>query len=142
MIIAAGESSIEAAFGPLLIIYSDFANVGAVIWGTVNTGINFVSNKEHTLGTITLPAGKWLIFARLNIAYNSQYKGAVIDFVITSSHPTSCALHSPQTDHWDRQTLVSYEAEGGKTILVSAMVYGELATDQISCQQFYAVRIK
>lgn len=122
-------------------LYSDLTKVGEVITGDVKTGIVFANGQSHVLASITLPNGKWIIFARINMGY-ANGKTAAVDFSIASDCNASCAMYTPDRDAWERQMLTGYETTGGRTIYVTAVPYGNLGTDQVLCQSLYAVRLK
>lgn len=120
---------------------SDFAKVGEVITGDVKTGIDFTNGQSHVLASVTVPNGKWIIFARINMGYTNG-KAATVDFSISSDCGASCAMYTPDRDAWERQMLTGYETTGGRTIYVTATPYGILGTDHVLCQSLYAVRLK
>lgn len=122
-------------------VNSDFAKVGEVITGDVKTGIDFTNGQSHVLASVTVPNGKWIIFARINMGYTNG-KAATVDFSISSDCGASCAMYTPDRDAWERQMLTGYETTGGRTIYVTATPYGILGTDHVLCQSLYAVRLK
>ena len=124
-------------------------NLGSVIIGNPLSGVSFVSAVSSTIGKISLPAGAYLVFAKVFLDKKRVSVYSIADVSVVTSHGASASLckNSEEGIHtvgWDAKTLVGlHVTTDATTVNIDAIIYGgDLQVDAIQCNKIYAVRLR